>query len=150
MKTMGKIITGIIIVSVIFVCIKKSKENIKKLNNVSTQTESNLESIIEEEEINETEEEENSEEEEHEISESEINETEEEEHEISESEISEINETEEKEISESEIIESEVVLGTEEELENMSVIELKELAKIQNIKGFSRMKKSDLIQSLSV
>ena len=135
MKTMGKIITGIIIVSVIFVCIKKSKENIKKLNNVSTQTESNLESIIEEEEINETEEEENSEEEEHEIS---------------ESEISEINETEEKEISESEIIESEVVLGTEEELENMSVIELKELAKIQNIKGFSRMKKSDLIQSLSV
>ena len=31
----------------------------------------------------------------------------------------------------------------------MSVIELKEMAKIQNIKGYSRMKKSDLIEKLS-
>ena len=36
------------------------------------------------------------------------------------------------------------------EPENMSVIELKNLAKLQNIKGYSRMKKSELIEILSL
>ena len=135
---MGKIITGVLIVSVIYLYIKKRKKEATKKENIATQTEPIIkDEVLPIQKIDSCM---------YSISE-EI---------LSNSEEEEYIQTEESQIQEVEQLSQDRtnVSDTEEEsqaneLKNMSVIELKELAKQQNIKGFSRMKKTELIEILS-
>ena len=124
MKTMGKIITGVLIISVIYMYIKNTNKTTKKeTKDVCIQTENmdiirhkhyaeekleNLDVIFEEDQV---------------------------------------VEDDNADIQEVENLNSPSSEHTEPE--NMSVIELKNLAKEQNIKGYSRMKKAELIEILS-
>jgi len=134
MKTMGKIITGVLIVSVIFMYIKNRKEysekELKKTCDVGIQTESIYTNNIlddlytEEKTYNDIDESKNGlliEE--------------------------EYIQTENLDIQEVENLDS--PSSEHSELNNLNVIELKDLAKLQNIKGYSRMKKAELIEILS-
>ena len=132
MKTMGKIITGVLIVSVIFMYIKNTKKH-TITKDICTQTESTdsgqqLEIIEENESIDESIDEENES----------IDE---------ENDLDDYIQNEVSQIEEVENLSSPV--SQDNELTRMSVIELKERARVQQIKGYSKLKKAELIEILS-
>lgn len=129
MKTMGKIITGVLIISVIYMYIKNTKKETKEkeTKDVCLQTESIYMDIIRDELLAEEKLDLICEDSEDDV-------------------IPKEDEYIQKEESQIEEVEN---LSPENGLISMSVIELKELAKQQNVKGFSRMKKSELIEILS-
>ena len=135
MKTMGKIITGVLIISVIYIYIKNSKKTTKKEKityDICIQTDvcedhlvfQDLDTINEENVLDVST--------------------------VIEEENNTIDEYIQKETSCIEEVENlSSPISQDNSLKNMNVIDLKELAKEQNIKGYSRMKKADLIEILS-
>ena len=125
MKTISKLITGVIIVSVIYIYIKNTKTTQKhNTKDICTQTESDMHMELDEiasdieDKLNVIEE-----------SNSDI-ETED-----------EYIHNEESHIEEVENLSNQ--MSQDNGLRNMNVVELKELAKEQQVKGYSRMKKSE-------
>ena len=144
MKTMGKIITGVLIVSVIYIYIQNTKKRVTK--EICAQTDEidkinfgqQYNTIIEEgnqEKINFGQQfntiiEENGNQENMKI-------------------IDESNELICEETDLDLLIDVSSPVSQDNELTCLSVIELKDLARVQQIKGYSRMKKAELIQILS-
>lgn len=149
MKTMVKILTGVLIVSVIMYINKKNK--FKETVNIETQTDSCTQETnyeIEEELILIKEEDEILNEEELMLIQEEDKISIEEELILNEEEDKILNEEEDIILNEEQIEEENMEVNFSE-LNNMNVCELKELAKQQDIKVVSRMKKADLIKILS-
>ena len=140
MKTMGKIIAGVLIVGVIYMYMKNNKTTMKKdtkTKDISVQTDSLIDEPILKDELYVIEAEEYIQKEESLI---------EEVKQLTSNSISaDVEQVEEH----THIEEVSSPVSQNDGIRNMSVIELKELAKEQNVKGYSRMKKAELIEILS-
>ena len=157
MKTMGKIITGVLIISVIYMCIKNTKKTTQKeitTSDICIQTDISKDHLVSQGLLDTTNEENN-----FNVHKDEFEPT------VIEEEnnfnvhkdkfeptvIEEENNTIDEYIQKEELCIEEVSnpMSQDSELKNMSVVDLKELAKHQQIKGYSRMKKVELIEILS-
>ena len=131
MKLSGKIITGIVIVGIIYVYYRNKSMKIVLKTDESTQTDF-MEPIIEELTL---------EQQDHKVS-----------YEIKKEEyINTLNSIREEETTE-QIIDDNHYSSEEDNqtIINYSVLELKEMAKEQKIKGYSKMKKAELIEKLEL
>ena len=143
MKISGKLITGIVIVGILYVYLKKVPiKTLVSKRDMSTQTDF-METIIEELTL---------EKQDQEVS-NEINK--EEYKDIAPKhnyQIIDYSYYSEEELKDQEdiVVEEQEDCIVEESTLNYSVIELKEMAKEQKIKGFSRMKKAELIEKLEL
>ena len=160
MKTMGKIITGVLIISVIYMYIKNTKKETKEkeTKDICIQTEPIYmeDELLAQEKLDSDTEKKNSEiEDNYDIVKENFEDIQNEE--SSTQENFEDIQNEESQIQddyiqneESQIQEISSCLSSQENgLKDMSVIELKEFARLQQIKGYSRMKKAELVQILS-